>query len=210
MNVGILMFNEIEVLDFAGPFEVFSVTSELNDYRLLRVHTISKDGSLVVAVNGLKILPDYSFNNHPPIDILVIPGGVGTKREMEDPDVLEWVYRNYLSAKITFSVCSGARILGQLGLLNGMESTTHHEVMAHLKEIAPDTRINSEARFVDNGKVMTCGGITAGIDLSLHIVGKLFGQSIRQKTVAYMEYGAWKLGDESNQGVGAPLPNLSF
>jgi transcriptional regulator GlxA family with amidase domain len=201
VNVGILLFDEVEVLDFAGPFEVFSVTSELNDYRLLRVHTISKDGGLVTAVNGLKVQPEYSFNDHPPIDILVIPGGVGTRREMADPKVLDWVLANHSTARITFSVCSGARILGKLGLLDGMASTTHHEVIPHLQEIAPATRVNPEARFIDAGKVMTCGGITAGIDLSLHIVGKLFGEAIRRKTVTYMEYGDWRSSME--EGVAA-------
>ncbi|MBF0376256.1 MAG: DJ-1/PfpI family protein [Desulfamplus sp.] len=188
VNVGIFLFNEVEVLDFAGPFEVFSVTSELSEYSLLKVFTISRDGKMVTAVNGLKVLPDYSFDLHPQIDILVIPGGVGSKKEIEDKETLEWVKKNYLTSQITFSVCSGARILGKLGLLDGLKSITHHEVISHLKEIAPLTIIDVDSRYIDNGKIMTSAGISAGIDLSLHIVRKLFGTEIERKTIEYMEY----------------------
>jgi transcriptional regulator GlxA family with amidase domain len=90
-NVGIFLFNDIELLDFAGPYEVFSVTSELNDYQLFKVFTISKDGTEIKSVNGLKVVPDFSFDKHPPIDIFVIPGGVGTKVEMNKEEVLEWI-----------------------------------------------------------------------------------------------------------------------
>jgi transcriptional regulator GlxA family with amidase domain len=192
INVGIFLFDDVEVLDFAGPFEVFSVTSELNDYQLLKVFTVSRDGKQITAVNGLKVQPDYSFENHPDIDILVIPGGVGTRKGMEDPQVLEWINHNYSRSTVTFSVCSGARILGKLGLLDGMDSVTHHEVIAHLREIAPKTFIKAEQRFIDNGKIMTSGGISAGIDLSLYVVEKQFGKEVKNKTVRYMEYGSWR------------------
>ena len=187
-SVGIFLFNDVEVLDFAGPFEVFSVTSELNEYSLLNVFTITHDGKIITTVNGLKVQPDYSFDLHPQIDILVIPGGVGSKREIEDRKTLEWVKKNYLTSKITFSVCSGARILGKLGLLDGLRSITHHEVISQLKEIAPLAIIDTDSRYIDNGKIMTSAGITAGIDLSLHIVNKLFGVDIERKTIEYMEY----------------------
>ena len=187
-SVGIFLFNDVEVLDFAGPFEVFSVTSELNEYSLLKVFTITHDGKIITTVNGLKVQPDYSFDLHPQIDILVIPGGVGSKREIEDRKTLEWVKKNYLTSKITFSVCSGARILGKLGLLDGLRSITHHEVISQLKEIAPLAIIDTDSRYIDNGKIMTSAGITAGIDLSLHIVNKLFGVDIERKTIEYMEY----------------------
>lgn len=188
MNTGIFLFNDIELLDFAGPYEVFSVTSELNDYGLFKVFTITQDGNSVKSVNGLTVVPDYSFKNHPAIDILVIPGGVGTKREMNNPAVLAWLQRNHQTAQITFSVCSGARLLGKLGLLDNLEYTTHHEVIPELREIAPRAIINQERRFIDNGKIMTSGGISAGIDLSLHVVEKLYGREVKEKTMAYMEY----------------------
>lgn len=191
-NVGIYLFNDVELLDFAGPFEVFSVTSELNGYDLFRVFTITGDGDAVTSVNKLKVLPDFSFDNHPPVDILIIPGGVGTKAEMANPEALSWIRKNSEGSKITISVCSGARILGKLGLLDNTESITHHEVIEDLQEIAPSTRIMHGERFIDNGKIMTSGGISAGIDLSLHVVEKLYGNETAAKTAVYMEYGDWE------------------
>lgn len=199
-NVGIFIFNEVEVLDFCGPFEVFSVTSELNNYSLLNIFTISDDGELISTVNELKIQPDYSINNHPEIDILVIPGGVGTKKLLNNSKILDWISRIHSGAKITLSVCSGARLLGKIGLLDNLESTTHHEVIPHLKEIAPKTIINKDQRFIDNGHIMTSAGISAGIDLSLYIVEKLFGAEIKMKTAVYMEYGLWKDDYKENNG----------
>jgi len=191
-NVGIFLFNDIELLDFAGPYEVFSVTSELNNYQLFKVFTISSDGTEIKSINGLRVVPDFSFDTHPPIDILVIPGGVGTRAEINKREVLDWITKIYENSRITMSVCSGARILGVLGLLDYLEVTTHHEVTNHLGEIAPNTIINQNKRYVDNGKIMTAGGISAGIDLSLHIVNKLHGEATENKTIRYMEYGDWR------------------
>lgn len=126
------------------------------------------------------------------IDILVVPGGTGTKSEMLKEDVLEWIKRNHSNSKITMSVCSGARLLGKLGLLDGLECTTHHEVIEHLQEIAVKAVIKTDKRFTDNGKILTSAGISAGIDLSLHIVGKLYGADVASKTRIYMEYGDWE------------------
>ena len=191
-NTGIYLFDDVEVLDFAGPFEVFSVTSELNNFELLKVFTISKNGQMIKAVNGLNIQPDHSFDSHPEIDILIIPGGAGTRTEMKDDSVLQWVKNNFDKSEITFSVCSGSRILGTLGLLDGIESVTHHEVIEDMKAISPAVIIKENARFADNGKIMTSGGISAGIDLSLHVIKKLFGKEIMNKTIKYMEYGNWE------------------
>ena len=191
-NVGIFLFNDIELLDFAGPHEVFSVTSELNHYQLFKVFTISSDGSGIKSVNGLKVLPDFSFANHPPIDILVIPGGVGTRSEINKREVLDWIGKTCKESRITMSVCSGARILGILGFLDYLDSITHHEVVDHLKEIAPNTIINLGKRFTDNNNIMTAGGISAGIDISLHIVKKIYGEAVVNKTIRYMEYGDWQ------------------
>jgi transcriptional regulator GlxA family with amidase domain len=191
-NVGIFLFNDVELLDYAGPYEVFSVTTELNDYKLFKVFTVSEDGAVARSVNGLRALPDFGFANHPPIDILVVPGGIGTRAAYKNDAVLGWVKGVAASAKIVMSVCSGARILGAVGLLDGQAAVTHHSVIDHLRETAPAALIDVEKRFTDNGKVMTSGGISAGIDLSLHIVSKLYGQEVANKTIKYMEYGDWR------------------
>ena len=188
-NVGFYIFNKMELLDFAGPFEVFSVSSELHDYQLFKTFAISQTGATIQTVNGLSIQPDYGFSNHPAIDILVVPGGDGTKAELAKEEVLDWLKQTHQKAEYTMSVCSGARLLGKLGLLDGLPSTTHHEVIPHLREIAPLTQIREGVRYVDNGKILTSAGISAGIDLSLYMVEKLYGRDAARKTIVYMEYG---------------------
>ena len=192
INIGILIFNDIELLDFAGPYEVFSVTNELNNYNLCKTFTIEEQNRTIESVNGLKIIPDYSFKNCPKIDILVIPGGVGTKALLEQQKVLKWVRERYDETELTFSVCSGTRILGKIGLLNNVKYTTHHEIMKDMNQIAPGGIIVSGKKFIDNGKLLTSAGISAGIDLSLYLVEKMFGKEIRERTQRYMEYGDWE------------------
>lgn len=190
-NVGLFLFDDVELLDFAGPYEVFSVTSELSDYSLFRVFSVSEDGETVRTVNGLKVVPDFAFDNHPEIDILIIPGGVGTKKEMEKSAIVEWIRWNHDRAKMTVSICSGARILARMGLLDGLEVTTHHEVFDDIHRIAPSVRLKPSARFIDSGRILTAGGISAGIDVAFHIVRKLHGDEVADRTARYMEYGDW-------------------
>lgn len=194
-NVGIYLFNEVEVLDFAGPFEVFAITAELNKFELFNVFTFAEKPDTIKAVNGLQVVPDYYFENCPPLDILCLPGGNGTKREIEKPNVLDWLNNRQAKAEICFTVCSGARIIAKLGLLDGLKVTTHHEVLSDLEKLAPLAKIDPNARFTDNGEILTSGGISAGIDLSLYLVEKLHGTEIVQKTRSYMEYGDWKKGE---------------
>ncbi|MDW7670399.1 MAG: DJ-1/PfpI family protein [Bacillota bacterium] len=192
LRVGIYLFDKVELLDFAGPYEVFSVTSELNDFGMFQVFTISRDGRPVQTISGLKVIVDYSFDNHPPIDLLVIPGGVGTRSEVKKEMVIDWIKRMHRQNQITMSVCSGSILLGKAGLLDDMESVTHHEVFELLEKAAPRTIINPDERWIDNDRVMTSAGISAGIDLSLHLVEKLYGSEVKKRTVIYMEYGDWK------------------
>lgn len=192
LSVGIFLFNEVELLDFAGPFEVFTVTAELNNHRFFNVFTITENGGQIRTVNGLRVVPDYDFTNHPPIDLLIVPGGAGTKAEMIKESVLKWLKAQYETSEHTMSVCSGTRLLGKLGLLDHMEMVTHHEVITEMKEIAPKAIIKEDARFTDNGRILTSAGISAGIELSLYVVEKLYGKKIADKTAIYMEYGNWK------------------
>lgn len=191
LQVGILLFDDVELLDFAGPYEVFSVASQLNGDGLFHVFTITADGAAIRSVNGLRVQPDFRFGEHPAIDILILPGGDGTKALLHRYDVLDWIARSHAGAQVTMSVCSGARLLGKLGLLDGIECTTHHEVMAHLAQIAPKALIRP-VRYTDGGKLCTSAGISAGIDLSLHIVERLCGVDAANGTRKYMEYGEWE------------------
>lgn len=188
-NVAILIFDEAEVLDFAGPFEVFSVTSELRNYEPFTVFTISETTNPIKAVNGLTIIPDYAINDHPPIDILIIAGGSGTKQLLTNSSVLGWIEKIHATCEHTLSICSAARLLGKLGLLDDKPFCTHHEVYDHLKEIAPTSLPQKDKRFVQSGeRLYTSGGISAGIDLSFHIVEKLLGSEAARQTATYMEY----------------------
>jgi transcriptional regulator GlxA family with amidase domain len=187
-NVAILVFDDAEVLDFAGPFEVFSVASQINDNQLFNVFTVSKKRTPVKSVNGLSVNPDYSFRSSPEIDILIIAGGVGTRKLLQDRTYLNWVRKVYDRAEMILSICSGARLLGKLGLLDGIEYATHQEVYAHMADIAPLGIPVKEKRYTRGGKIYTSGGISAGIDLSFHVVETLHGNALAERTASYMEY----------------------
>lgn len=188
LNTAILIFDDVEVLDFAGPFEVFSVTNELGDYSLLNVYTVAFEKKAVTARNGLSINPDYSIRDAPLPHILIIPGGSGTRPMLKQDDLLAWIRNSARSSDRVLSVCTGALLLAKAGLLNGLKSTTHASAFELLAEIAPETEIDREARFVDNGKVVTSAGISAGIDMSLHVIEQLYGKEIARNTAEYMEY----------------------
>ncbi|MDT0643187.1 DJ-1/PfpI family protein [Zunongwangia sp. F363] len=187
-NVGIFIFNQVEVLDFAGPFEVFSVCSELHNEEFFNVFTLARDLQPVDTVNGLSVNPKYSLDSGPKIDILIIAGGAGTRTLIEDTEVMTKLNELIQKSEFALSICSGARILGKLGYLDNQEFTTHHGVYDHMKEVAPLARPRPDKRYLDNGKILTSGGISAGIDLSFFIIEKLLGNKIKQTTADYMEY----------------------
>ncbi|MEE4178767.1 MAG: DJ-1/PfpI family protein [Bacteroides sp.] len=187
-TIGILLFDDVELLDFAGPYEVFSVANELNDFKLFNISTISETGQAIKSVHGMKVLPDYSIQNCPAIDILVIPGGEGTKNVIGNLPLMDWMQSTCERSEITFSVCSGARVLAKLGLLDNQEFATHQLVVDDVLRIASGAIANREKRFIDNGGIMTSAGISAGIDLALYVVEKLHGRLVKENTTAYMEY----------------------
>ncbi len=187
-NVAILVFDEAEVLDFAGPFEVFAVTDELRDHSVFNVMTVAPLPGTVRARNGLKVVPDYALEACPQPHILVVPGGHGARALLRNPVVLEWIQTRSRRAEITMSVCTGALVLAKIGILGGLRATTHHLVLEELQGLAPTAVIDPGARFHDNGAVITAAGISAGIDCSLHVVGRLLGPDVADATAAYMEY----------------------
>ena len=187
-NIGIIVFDDTELMDFAGPYEVFSVANELNDYQLCRTFTFSESSDKIKSVNGLYVIPDYTVDNCPDIDILIIPGGIGTKKILENDKILAFIEDRCKKSNFTFSVCSGARILAKIGLLRNRKFITHHEVISDILQIDPSAVLQRDVRFVDEGKILTSAGISAGIDLSLYMVEKLFGKDTADKTAAYMEY----------------------
>lgn len=186
-NVAILIFPEVEVLDFAGPFEVFAVTGELNA-DTFHTFTVAETPGSVRARNGLKLVPDFTLENAPASQILVVPGGAGTRPLLKKPAVLEWIRQRARRAEIVASVCTGSLVLAQAGLLHNLRATTHHENFADLAALAPNTEVVEDVRFTDNGQVLTAAGISAGIDLSLHLVSRLLGEPVATRTARYMEY----------------------
>lgn len=187
-NVAIFLFDDVEVLDFAGPFEVFAVTSELNNYEPFNVYTVAAEKAPVRAVNGLSVNPDYSVADCPVPDLLIIPGGVGSRQVIKSNELVAWV-KDTEGRELTLSVCTGSLVLAKAGLLAGRRATTHHEVYDFLGELAPDAVVDRDSRFVDEGDVITSGGISAGIDMSLYMVEKLLGKEVCDRTRVYMEYG---------------------
>jgi transcriptional regulator GlxA family with amidase domain len=187
-TIALLLFDEVEVLDFAGPFEVFSVTDELADHQAFRVLTVGVKPGPVRARNGLRVLPEATLESCPAAEILIVPGGFGTRALLREPAVIDWVRTRALAAEQTLSVCTGALVLAQAGLLDGLRVTTHHELLADLARLAPKATVDPSQRFHDNGRILTAAGISAGIDCSLHLVARLRGEDAARRTAAYMEY----------------------
>ncbi|MCP4159947.1 MAG: DJ-1/PfpI family protein [Deltaproteobacteria bacterium] len=186
-NLAILIFDDMEVMDFAGPFEVFSVTDELSNHELLNVYTVGQKAT-IRAKNGLKVVPDYSPESCPVPDYLIIPGGSGTRPLLEDDKLLDWIVQVADNCENVLSVCTGSLVLAKAGLLKGLKATTHHEVIGELEEMAPETEIVKDQRFVDNGKILTSAGVAAGIDMSLYMVSRLYGEEMAVKIAKYIEY----------------------
>ncbi|MEA4938453.1 MAG: DJ-1/PfpI family protein [Christensenella sp.] len=189
-TVGIFLFNEVEVLDFAGPFEVFSLAeSETSGKRAFRVCTIARTNAPNRARNGLTVLPAYDFSSAPKLDLLIVPGGYGAEElEIREPETIRWLQSIADQAEIVASICTGAFLLAEAGLLNGKRATTHWMDLDRLEREYPAVQVLRNTRFVDEGAILTSGGISAGIDLSLYLVKRLLGAPAAKKTARRMEY----------------------
>jgi transcriptional regulator GlxA family with amidase domain len=192
-TVGILIFNDVEVLDFAGPFEVFSSTRPLGngssgDDKPFRVLTIAERAALVKCRGGLLVQPHHTIDDHPALDILLVPGGYGTRREATNPRLLDWIAGQDRTTKLTTSVCTGAFLLAARGLLDNLPATTHWGSIERLKATHPHIDVRDDVRFADNGHILTSAGVSAGIDMALHIVSRLLGEQVAQQTARNMEY----------------------
>lgn len=191
-TVGILIFDGVEVLDFAGPFEVFSVTRRLGEFtdeaRLFQPLIIAEHAETVRATGGLLIQPHHTIADHPRLDIVVIPGGMGTRPLQTHQPVLDWIAAQSSRVNITASVCTGALLLGFAGLLRDKAATTHWGSIERMREAFPDTTVVERTRYVDEGAIITSAGISAGIDMSLALVARLHGSEIAWQTARHMEY----------------------
>ena len=186
-NVAILIFDDVEVLDFAGPFEVFNVTGEVLEPPPFRVYTVAETDEAIKARGQLSINPHYTIHTCPPPDILLIPGGIGTRRLLHNQVILDWIKAQADQVEYLLSVCTGALLLGQAGLLDGLNATTHHTTFDLLRQLAPSATVREDRRYVDNGRIITSAGISAGIDMALYVVHKLVGEAGQQATLAEIQ-----------------------
>jgi transcriptional regulator GlxA family with amidase domain len=192
LHVGILVFPGAEVLDFAGPFEVFSVASRVSQRDLgiespFEVSLIGDHQDKIEARHGLGILPHYSFIDAPVVDLLIVPGGV-MAHPLQCQMTQAWVKRVSDDAALIASVCTGAFLLGKLGILEGRPVTTHWEDIAELRALFPRLDVKEAIPFIDTGRVVTSAGISAGIGMSLHLVQRVLGARMAAATARQMEY----------------------
>jgi transcriptional regulator GlxA family with amidase domain len=191
MNIGIYLYDNAEVLDFSGPFEVFSTANRLGQQNW-HIFLVSEKPGLVQARGGFPINSHFCFNSHPKIDVLIVVGGIHTE-EVKKSNVISWVSSVAMQSKRVASVCTGAFILAEAGLLNDLTVTTHWEDIADLKVAYPALNVVSDRRWVSQGKYITSGGISAGIDMSLQLVSELTNLPLAEKTAKQMEYHWQKL-----------------
>lgn len=190
MNIGIFIYPDAEVLDFAGPFEVFSTASRICDPpEPFSVFLIAKNRAVVSARAGFKVLPDYSIDDHPPLDVLIISGGVHSSA-MDNADVNAWIKHQSETVELMATVCTGIFLLANAVPSLSCKVTTHWEDIPELRRMFDRLNVREGVRWVDEGNVISSGGISAGIDMSLHLVSKLHSLSLAEETAHQMEF-AW-------------------
>lgn len=187
VNVGIYVYEQAEVLDFAGPFEVFSTASRVDGAAPFAALLVGESGAPVSARGGFRVSPACGFHDHPPLDVLIVPGGEHAA-EMDKPRVCEWIARASRQARLTASVCTGVFLLAQAGVLGDERVTTHRDDIPELRRRFPRLTVVEAVRWVDEGAVVTSAGISAGIDMSLHLVERLGGRGLAERTARQMEF----------------------
>jgi len=194
-NVGILIFDDVEILDFTGPFEVFSRTRlqpgpesrRSEDSAPFRVFTVARTPAPIATTGGLQVVPHHSFADAPPIHLVVVPGGWGTRRLLQDAETLAWIRQVAGRARRVTSVCTGSLLLTQAGLLQGRHATTHWGALDTLASLPGGVAVEREHRVVDDG-IITSAGVASGIDMAFYVVEVLFGRDVADETAHYIEY----------------------
>lgn len=192
-TVGIFVFDDVEILDFAGPYEVFTTAARMyarehpDATPRFQVCTVGATLQPRRARAGLLLQPETAFGGHPPLDLLIVPGGVVTA-ELTKPEVMAWIQQQAARARITASVCTGAFLLAQAGLLAGRRATTHWEDVPELRAMFPQLEVVEGVRWVDEGNIVTSGGISAGIDMSLHLIERVAGRALAERTARQMDF----------------------
>jgi transcriptional regulator GlxA family with amidase domain len=193
LATGVLIFPDVEVLDFCGPFEVFSATRldpgrRREEPSPFDAFLVAETPDPVTTAGGMTVVPARSFDTCPQLELLVVPGGYGTRREVDNARLIAWVARQAAGARLVTSVCTGSFLLARAGLLRGRHATTHAASLDRLRATFPDVTVEDRVRWVEEGNVLTSAGIAAGIDMSLRVVQRLFGEGVARATAAHMEY----------------------
>jgi transcriptional regulator GlxA family with amidase domain len=186
--IAIFVFDGVEELDFAGPWEVLSAWAHQWPDDGVTAFTIADRREPITCAKGLRVLADHTIEAAPPFDVLVFPGGKGTRPMLEDPARLEWIRSVAARGTIVASVCTGSLVLAKAGLLDGLPATTHHGSLARLGELGRDIDVRPDDRFVDNGALLTAAGVSAGIDLALHLVARLSSRERAAEVRRYIQY----------------------
>ena len=186
-KVAFVLFNGAEELDFVGPWEAFTMLAQLEPGSV-ECYFVSEHGGEVKCAKGMRVLADYSYENAPRPDIFVVPGGFATRQEKDNPATIAWVQQAAKNAEVSTSVCTGSYILQRAGLLAGKRATTHWAAMKEFDGLGDDFTAVTEARWVDEGNVITSAGVSAGIDMSLHLIGRLWSPETARKVQMAMEY----------------------
>jgi transcriptional regulator GlxA family with amidase domain len=192
IRIGILLFDDAEELDFAGPWEVFTMANEvaahLGREAVHEVKLIAERATPVRCAKGLRVLPDLTTAEVPDLDVLLVPGGIGTRREAENPALLAWIAAIAAKAQWTTSVCTGALLLTAAGPAKGKRVTTHWAFIESLRGRGEAAEVLADYRYVRDGNVVTAAGVSAGIDMALWLTGALHGSGFARAVQRAMEY----------------------
>jgi transcriptional regulator GlxA family with amidase domain len=186
--IGVTLFDGAEELDWAGPWEVLAAWAEQWPEDGVQVFTVARELKPITCAKGLRVLPDETWETVPPLDVLVYPGGRGTRTELADEAVLEWMRGVAGNGTVVASVCTGSLVLAAAGLLDGRSATTHWSALELLPTLGRDIEVRSEDRFVDTGEVITAAGVSAGIDMALHLVARLHSPERARQVRRYIQY----------------------
>lgn len=189
-NVAIVLYDGVEILDFAGPSEVFQAASGFGrsgTERAFRVYTVASSKDPITSQGFVRVLPEFTFEDAPAPDLVVFPGG-GSDRFTDDPTAMAWATKTMSAAEVTLTVCTGAFVPAKAGLLDGLNVTTYYGAIEGLRQQAPKALVQEGRRFIDNGRIVTTAGVSAGIDGALHVVARLLGRAVADRTARYMEY----------------------
>jgi putative intracellular protease/amidase len=214
LNVAILIFDGVQIIDFTGPYEALGAGRRRN------VYTVAEKSDVITTAMGMRVAPNYTFANQPKPDIIIVPGGGnsgepgakphGVGAQLNNEAVIRWVRESAAQSKYVMSVCNGAFILAKAGLLDGLTATTTAGYIDYLAEFAPKTKVVYDQRFVDNGKIITTGGLSAGIDGAMHLIEKLDGRGAAIQTALGIEYNwqpdsGWARAALADQRIPNPI-----